>query len=80
MVNLTSVKLRVNHSPLARRPLNRSETGVNSTSSCPMLLGIGIVGGGECRASSISVHECVTIRISTVYSLHTLLFFVNVLF
>ena len=34
----------------------------------------------KCRASSISVHECVIIRISTVYSLHMLLFFVNVLF
>ena len=34
----------------------------------------------KCRASSTSVHECVIIRISTVYSLHKLLFFVNVLF
>ena len=33
----------------------------------------------KCRTSSISVHECVIIRISTVYSLH-MLFFVNVLF
>ena len=48
MVNLTSIKLRVNHTPLARRPLNRFEAGVNSTSSCPMLLGIGILGDGEC--------------------------------
>ena len=48
MVNLTSIKLRVNNSPLARRPLNRSEGGVNSTSSCPMLLSTGILEGGVC--------------------------------
>ena len=48
MVKLTSIKLRVNHSPLARRPLNRFEAGVNSTSSCPMLLSTGILEGGVC--------------------------------
>ena len=48
MVNFMSLQLCVNHSHLARRPLNRSEAGVNSTCSCHMLLGTGILGDGEC--------------------------------